>query len=775
LRWNWASLKKCGKMEMTIIAQPCDMTFSSHLLLASRYRIINKLGEGSFAETYLAEDQHLPDSYQCVVKKLKTGVDDESKLQIAKRLFDSEAKTLHQLGSHGQIPQLLAHFEEHGEFYLVEEYIEGTSLYHELATGQQWSEGYVLNLLQDVLEALRFVHQKGHIHRDIKPSNIIRRARDGKLVLIDFGAVKQVTNQVLDDQHNAAHTVIVGTPGYMPSEQLRGNPRMSSDVYAVGMLALYALTGLNPALGQLPEDEHTAEIIWRDRATVSPELANILDRMVAYDFRQRYPSAQEAIDAIHSLLLVRQNDTPTVVKTESTRGLEYTEVVAPAGSAAPHSPFDAPSQPPGIPFQSPGIGTDQQFSIPPQSPEAGSGAGTPSQLPVVINHLEFESSAGSVAPGASNGNGGSSAHIQPTVFTQGSSTNTQPTVFTQGSSAQQTVPQGSISPSTSTFSQVHEPSFANGQGNGRSPVKKFALIGGGIALALSAMVGISSPSIEPLCTVFKNCNADMKFKSQYTKALDQAKSAKQSSESATNLKDLEAAQVQLQDAVKDLEQIPDSVPVHNDAQRVLPEYQKALKDLNSRVATEKKGEQEFSKGVALIDQVTQEEQRLKDGNKTATVAILTEQEKKLKTAEAQMDKVPAKAMAAVQAKSKKQELKTRLTAKSQQIDKRYAIENPAPVYVPPVSSGGGSGGGGGNWRGGNGGWSSGSGSAAAPAPEPYNPPRARQEPVGGSGGGGGGGGSYNPPPPEPEPPLWGPGSGGGGGSEGGGGEPLWGN
>jgi serine/threonine protein kinase len=768
-------------MDVTIIAQPCDMTFSSHLLLASRYRIINKLGEGSFAETYLAEDQHLPDSYQCVVKKLKTGVDDESKLQIAKRLFDSEAKTLHQLGSHGQIPQLLAHFEEHGEFYLVEEYIEGTSLYHELSTGQQWSEGYVLNLLQDVLEALRFVHHKGHIHRDIKPSNIIRRARDGKLVLIDFGAVKQVTSQVLDEQHNAAHTVIVGTPGYMPSEQLRGNPRMSSDVYAVGMLALYALTGLNPALGQLPEDEHTAEIVWRDRATVSPELANILDRMVAYDFRQRYPSAQEAIDAIHSLLLVRQNDTPTVVKTESTLGgLEYTEVVAPAGSTAPHPPFDAPSQPPGIPFQTPGMGTNQQFSIPPQSSEVGSGAGTPSQPPVVINHLEFERSAGSVAPGTSNGNGdnGSSANIQPTVFTQGSSTNMQPTVFTQGSSAQRTIPQGSIPPGTSTLPQVHEPSFTAGQGNGRSPLKKFALVGSGIALALSAMVGIASPSIEPLCTVFKNCNADIKFKSQYTKALDQAKSAKQSSESAKTLKDLEAAQVQLQEAVKDLEQIPDSVPVHNDAQKVLPEYQQALKDLNARVATEKTGEQEFSKGVALIDQVTQEEKRLKDEKKTATVAILTEQEKKLKTAEAQMDKVPTKSMAAVQAKSKKQELKTRLTAKSQQIDKRYAIENPAPVYVPPVSSGGGSsGGGGGNWSGGNSGWSSGSGSAAAPAPEPYNPP-AREVPAWGSGSGGGGGssgGSHNPPPPEPEPPLWGPGSGGGGGSEGGGGEPLWGN
>ncbi|MGB8700602.1 MAG: protein kinase, partial [Thermosynechococcaceae cyanobacterium] len=277
-----------------------------------------KMGEGSFAETFLAEDEHLPDAFRCVIKKLKTGVEEESKLQIAKRLFDAEARILHQLGSHPQIPQLLAHFAEDDQFYLVEEYVPGTSLYQELAMGQQWSEGYVLNLLRDMLTVLKFVHQKQVIHRDIKPSNIIRREPDGRIVLIDFGAVKQVTNQVLDDTSMAPHTVIVGTPGYMPGEQLRGSPRTSSDVYAVGMIAIYALTGLNPALGQLPEDEQTAEILWHDRAAISPELSKILDKMVAYDFRQRYPSAAEALDAIQALTLHRQEDAPTILKEATT-------------------------------------------------------------------------------------------------------------------------------------------------------------------------------------------------------------------------------------------------------------------------------------------------------------------------------------------------------------------------------------------------------------------------------------------------------------------------
>jgi serine/threonine protein kinase len=735
---------------------------SSHLLagnkLASRYRIIDKLGEGSFAETYLAEDEHLPNGYRCVVKKLKTGVEEESRLQIAKRLFDSEAKTLHQLGSHAQIPQLLAHFEEQSEFYLVEEYIEGTSLYHELATGQQWSEGYVLNLLQDILEALRFVHYKGHIHRDIKPSNIIRRARDGKLVLIDFGAVKQVTNQVLDENNHAAHTVIVGTPGYMPSEQLRGSPRMSSDVFAVGMIALYALTGLNPALGQLPEDDQTAEIIWRDRATVSPELAAILDRMVAYDFRQRYLSAQEALDAIHSLMLARQNDTPTVVKTDATLGgADFTAVVAPSGSTAgsqypgsmPPQAVTEISQPPVVTPQDPFV----------QPPIAPPGTGTPSQPPVIVNHVALEASAGTYPQ--NNGNIGN-VSINP-VYAD----STQPqTVVTQGA-AQPVVPQYG---GDSGIRSVAQPLPGTS-----SPLKKIALIGGGVALALMAAVGVASPNIEPVCKVLNNCNAEIKFKNQYTEALDQAKSAKQASQIAKTLKDLEAAQGQLQVAVKDLEQIPDSVAAHKDAQKALPEFQKVLKALNARVITEKKGEQEFSKGTALIDKVNQEEKTLKDQKKTATLAILSGQKQKLEDAAKLMDQVPAQSMAGQQAKTKKQDLQKRLTNLDQAIAKQDAIENPRPVYVPPAPSGSG---GGSDWNSGNAGgnWSGGSNSAAAPAPEPYYPPApapAPAEPPVWGPGSGGGGGSSNPPPPAEE-PLWGAGSGGGSDS-GGSGETLWGN
>jgi serine/threonine protein kinase len=193
------------------------------------------------------------------------------------------------------------------------------SLTTELMAGYPWSEWYVLQFLQDLLEVLSFVHhfQQGYIHRDVKPSNIIRRKSDGKCVLIDFGSVKQITQQFIQTQTVITPTVIVGTLGYMPCEQLQGKPRKTSDVYAVGMIALYALTGQNPALAPLIHDPDTGRIPWRDRTDVSPELATIIDQMVAHDFRQRYPSAQEALAAVQQLIQVRQSFEPTVVSSTS--------------------------------------------------------------------------------------------------------------------------------------------------------------------------------------------------------------------------------------------------------------------------------------------------------------------------------------------------------------------------------------------------------------------------------------------------------------------------
>lgn len=266
--------------------------------IGGRYEILTLLGQGGFGTTFIAYDRHLPSNNQCVVKQLKPQSTDPLTLETARRLFDTEAKVLYQLGIHEQIPQLFAYFEENQEFYLVQELIDGNDLSYEIIPGKQLPEEQVISLLQDILEILEFVHKQNVIHRDINPRNLIRRKHDNKLILIDFGAVKQVTTQVIKGG-KTSFTIAIGTPGYRPSEQANGNPKLSSDIYAVGMVGIQALTGLIP--DQIPTHPETGEISWHDSLSVNPELVAVLDKMVRYDFRQRYQSATSALQTLKDL------------------------------------------------------------------------------------------------------------------------------------------------------------------------------------------------------------------------------------------------------------------------------------------------------------------------------------------------------------------------------------------------------------------------------------------------------------------------------------------
>lgn len=268
--------------------------------LRNRFEIVKHLGSGGSGDTYLAVDLDLPGQPHCVVKHFHPKDSSPAVLPIAKKLFDREAEVLYQLGNdHDQIPRLFAHFDEDGDFYLVQEFIDGHALTQEIVPGQCLNENAVLNLLKDILEVLAFVHQHNIIHRDIKPQNLMRRYSDQKIVLIDFGSIKKI------GALGAGLTIAVGTPGYMPSEQAKGKPKLCSDIYAVGMIGIQALTGLIPE--QLPEDPNTGEVIWRDQAQVSDALANILDTMVRDRYNQRYQSATEALQALNSALVLSQS------------------------------------------------------------------------------------------------------------------------------------------------------------------------------------------------------------------------------------------------------------------------------------------------------------------------------------------------------------------------------------------------------------------------------------------------------------------------------------
>lgn len=266
-------------------------------LLDGRYRIISHLAEGGFGYTYLAEDNRRPSYPKCVVKQLKPDISNSRMLDDARRLFRTEAETLEKLGENNQIPRLLAYFEKDGEFYLIQEFIKGSLLSEELQLGEPWSETSICKMLLEVLEILSFVHENKVIHRDIKPDNIIRRYEDKKLVLVDFGSVKQIR----DYESQVNGTVVVGTSGYMSTEQGRGSPRLNSDIYALGMIAVQAATGLN--VRQFQEDANTGEIIWQPWAKeIDKGLAFILTKMIRHHFVDRYQSTQEVIQDLEKNL-----------------------------------------------------------------------------------------------------------------------------------------------------------------------------------------------------------------------------------------------------------------------------------------------------------------------------------------------------------------------------------------------------------------------------------------------------------------------------------------
>jgi len=313
-------------------------------LLDGRYQVIQLLGSGGFGRTYIATDIRRPGNPKCVVKHLTPASTDPNSLQTARRLFASEAETLEQLGSHDQIPRLLAYFEQNQEFFLVQEFIPGHTLSVELYPGQRWTEVQVISLLQEVLEILEFIHQRGVIHRDVKPDNLIRRQTDNKLVLVDFGAVKQVSSQQTGQN---SMTVAVGTPGYMPSEQGRGQPRPSSDIYALGIIAIQALTGYPPL--QLPEDSQTGEILWQQLATVNPRLAAMLSKMVRYHFKDRHPSANAALQELRELiksgnLPAPVNAPPPVTFSPLASPLSEQNTIAAAPRRAPARNVNIPAQ-----------------------------------------------------------------------------------------------------------------------------------------------------------------------------------------------------------------------------------------------------------------------------------------------------------------------------------------------------------------------------------------------------------------------------------------------
>ncbi|MGB3533051.1 MAG: serine/threonine-protein kinase [Microcoleaceae cyanobacterium] len=259
--------------------------------LAPQYRGLKLIGRGGFGRTFLAVDRSQPLQPRCVIKQFLPQFS-HSKANVAR--FRQEAQQLQHLGQHRQIPAGISDFEFNGYFYLVQEFIEGKNLAQELLEKDTFDENKIRQLLKDLLPVLEFVHRHNIIHRDIKPENIIRRRASGVnqaggLVLVDFGAAKQVTERLLPQT-----ATIIGSAAFTAPEQLMGKAVFASDLYSLGVTCIHLLTGVSP-FDLFDGQEGTW--VWRDylKNPVSLELGQVLDKMLQGATNHRYHSAKAVL------------------------------------------------------------------------------------------------------------------------------------------------------------------------------------------------------------------------------------------------------------------------------------------------------------------------------------------------------------------------------------------------------------------------------------------------------------------------------------------------
>ncbi|MGF1460866.1 MAG: pentapeptide repeat-containing protein [Leptolyngbyaceae cyanobacterium] len=266
----------------------------SSLSLRGRYRALRALGRGGFGATFLARDESLPGHPLCVVKQLRPSAEAQHILDMARDLFQREAKILGKIGNHPQLPRLLDYFENNNEFFLVQEFINGKTLQQEVKQGGPFTEAGVRQFLSEALPLIQYVHESKIIHRDIKPANLIRRDEDKKLVLIDFGAVKDKVAPAQDTSEQTALTAYaIGTPGYAPPEQMAMRPVYASDLYAIGVTCIYLLTAKSPK--DLDYDPTTGEMMWRNLVHVSDHFAGVLQKLLEISVRHRYQTVEAVL------------------------------------------------------------------------------------------------------------------------------------------------------------------------------------------------------------------------------------------------------------------------------------------------------------------------------------------------------------------------------------------------------------------------------------------------------------------------------------------------
>lgn len=261
--------------------------------LANRFEVLDILDRDSYGTTYRAIDHHQAYQSECILQEFSY-----AHPKILKK-FQQAASILQKIGTHAQIPQLLACFDVGDKLYIAQEMIYGHNLGQEIRESKSLDEGYVIKLLKESLQVLAVVHQHHMIHRDIQPATLIRQANSGNIALVGFGIFQELSHSQLNSNGQLTITKNVGTAGYMAPEQSRGKPCYASDLYSIGMVAIAALTDISPQ--QLPVHPLTQKVQWSNE-TISPSLETFIKRLIEPKPNNRYPTATEALKALEKTI-----------------------------------------------------------------------------------------------------------------------------------------------------------------------------------------------------------------------------------------------------------------------------------------------------------------------------------------------------------------------------------------------------------------------------------------------------------------------------------------
>lgn len=282
-------------------------------VVGGRYAITQYLEGDGVIETYLADNLRRQYQSPCLIKLIELpNAHSDGKVKIERR-FAEELSILERLGYHEQIPQLWDHFEENDEFYLVQAYIQGESLGRKLEQ-QDLSLVQIIQILTSTLVVLEFIHQNRIIHRNLKPATLLIRHEDQQVVPMDFGILRDIkilSHTNLDFSHNQ------DLENYWSPEQVAGRPTLSSDLYALGMTVIEALTKTKPS--RFPRDRQTGKLLWQQQITLDRRLVRIIDKMIALDLGKRYQSAEEVLNDLQKIHLMANSRLRQPVRVSSSK------------------------------------------------------------------------------------------------------------------------------------------------------------------------------------------------------------------------------------------------------------------------------------------------------------------------------------------------------------------------------------------------------------------------------------------------------------------------